>query len=284
MICVTGAGGTVGGELVSRLESTHAPFRAAYFSLEKAEAIRARGIEAAVIDYHRPETLYAAFQECDTLFLLGPNVADQTQLELNAVKAAERAGVRHIVKLSVMGAHDEAYAIARVHRPVEKAIESSGIGWTFLRPNSFMQNVATYLSHTIKGDGVFYSASGDGKISHVDVRDIVAVAVQALTGGDHKAKAYTLTGPEALTYDELARELSTAVGHPIRHISLAPADLKQAMLTEGMPAEIADRMLDLERYYREGHAGRITDDIKQATGREPRRFAEYAREIASSLT
>ena len=124
MICVTGAGGTVGSELIKQLESAHAPFRATYFSVEKAEAVRARGIDASVIDYNRPETLRTVFQGCDKLFLLGPNVQNQTQLELNAVEAAERAGVRYIVKLSVMGAADEAYAIALVHRLVEKAIEA----------------------------------------------------------------------------------------------------------------------------------------------------------------
>lgn len=283
MICVTGAGGTVGSVLIEQLECVHAPFRATYFSPEKAEAVRTRGIDAVVIDYNRPETLRAAFQGCDKLFLLGPNVQNQTALEVNAVEAASRAGVRHIVKLSVMGAADEAYAIALVHRPVEKVIESSGMAWTFLRPNSFMQNVVTYMSATIKAEAAFYSASGDGTISHVDVRDIVAVAVDALTGTNHTGKAYTLTGPEALTYDELANEMSKAVGRPIRHINLSPADLKNAMLAEGMTAEIADRMLDLERYYREGHAGAITPDIKQVTGRDPRRFAQYAREVASSL-
>ena len=283
MICVTGAGGTVGSELIKQLESAHAPFRAAYFSVEKAEAVRARGIDAVVIDYNGPETLRAAFQGCDKLFLLGPNVQAQTQLELNAVEAAQRVGVRHIVKLSVMGADEEAYAIALVHRAVEKAIEASGMAWTFLRPNSFMQNVVTYMSKTIKAEAAFYSASGEAKISHVDVRDIVAVAVEALTRSDHVGKAYTLTGPDALTYDEIADELSKAVGRLIRHISLSPADLKNGMLAEGMPAEIADRMLDLERYYREGRASHITHDIKEVTGRDPRRFAQYAREIASSL-
>ena len=283
MICVTGAGGTVGSELIKELESAHAPFRATYFSFEKAEAARARGITAAVIDYNRPETLRAAFHGCDTLFLLGPNVLTQTQLELNAVEAAKRVGVRHIVKLSVMGADEEEYAIALVHRLVEKAIEASGAAWTFLRPNSFMQNVVTYMNNAIKAESAFYSASGEGKISHVDVRDIVAVAVETLTKPDHVGKAYTLTGPDALTYDEIASEVSKAVGRLIRHISLSPADLKNGMLAEGMSAEIADRMLDLERYYREGRASHITHDIKEVTGRDPRRFAQYAREVAPSL-
>lgn len=138
-------------EMSSRqLESANAPPRASYFSKEKAESARARGVDAVVIDDNRPQSLRTAFQGCDKLFLLGPNVPNQTQLELNAVEAAKAIGVPHIVKQSVMGAGEEAFALAKVHRPVEKAIESGGIGWTFLRPNSFMQNVVTYMGGTIQ--------------------------------------------------------------------------------------------------------------------------------------
>ena len=283
MICVTGAGGTVSRELIKQLESANAPFRAAHFSNQKAEATRARGIDAVIIDYNRPEMLRAACQGCDKLFLLAPNVLNPTQCELNAVEAAQAVGVRHIVKQSVLGAEEEAFSLALVHRPVEKAIESSGMAWTFLRPNSFMQNVVTYMGETIKAEATFYSASGEAKISHVDVRDIAAVAVKALTEPAHAEKAYSLTGPEALTYDELANELSRVLGRPISHISLPPSNLKQGMLAEGMPEEIADRMLDLERYFREDQASRITSDIKQVTGCDPRHFAQYARDCTSSL-
>jgi uncharacterized protein YbjT (DUF2867 family) len=283
MICVTGAGGIVGSELIKQLESANAPFRAAHFSSEKTEAARTRGTDAVIIDYNRPEMLRAAFQGCDKLFLLGPNVLNQTPLERNAVEAAKAFGVLHIVKQSVMGADEEAFALALVHRPVEKAIEASGMAWTSLRPNSFMQNVVTFMGATIKAEAAFYSASGEAKISHVDVRDIAAVAVNALTEPTHEGKAYTLTGPEALTYDVLANELSKVLGRPINHISLSLSDLKNGMLAEGMPEGIVDRMLDLERYFREDQASRITDDIKQVTGRDPRRFAQYTRDCASSL-
>ena len=117
----------------------------------------------------------------------------------------------------------------------------------------------------------------------MDVRDIAAVAVKALTDSTHAEKAYTLTGPEALTYDELAQELSKVLGRPISHISLSPSDLKHGMLAENMPEAIVDRMLDLERYFREDQASRITNDIKQVTGRDPRRFVQYTRDCASSL-
>ncbi len=282
MICVSGASGTVGSAVLKELGSAKAPLRAAFYSNMRAEAARARGVEAVTIDYNRPETLRAAFQGCDTLFLLGPNAPNQTELELNAVQAAKVAGVRHIVKQSVMGADEESYSLANVHRPIEKAIESSGLAWTFLRPNSFMQNTVTFMGHTIRADDVFYSASGQGTVSHVDVRDIAAVAVKALTTRDHQGRTYTLSGPEALTYDDIARELSKILGREIRHISLPSSELKSGMLAEGMPEEIADRMLDLERYFRANAASRITDDVVQVTGRNPTRFSEYARETAAT--
>ena len=282
MICVTGTGGTVGSEVLKQLQSTNTQLRAAYFSKGKADRARANGIDATVIDYNRPETLEEAFGGCDRLFLLGPNVLDQTELELNAVEAAKTCGVQHIVKQSVMGAEEESYSLAKVHRPVERAIEASGLAWTFLRPNSFMQNVETFMSETIRVEGAFYSASGSAKISHVDVRDIAAVAIQALAGGDHEGKAYTLTGPEAFTYDELAGELSAVLGRTITHVSLPPSDLKAGMLAGEMPEELADRMLDLERYFREDCASGISEDVKLVTGSSPRKLQDFLRETAAA--
>lgn len=282
MICITGAGGTVGSEVVKHLQSAHQTFRLAYFSHEKAEAARTRGLEAVVIDYNLPDTLKGAFGGCDQLFLLGPNTLDQTVLELNAVEAAKSNGVRHVVKQSVMGAAKESYSLAKVHRPIEKAIESSGLAWTFLRPNSFMQNVVTFMSETIRSEDVFYSASGDAKISHVDVRDIAAVATQALTGRNHEGRAYTLTGSEALSYDEIAKVLSVELGRTIKHVSLSPSDLQKGMLAEGMPDQLTDRMLDLERYFRENRASYISDDIKLVTGADPRSFRDFLHEAVSS--
>jgi uncharacterized protein YbjT (DUF2867 family) len=282
MICVTGAGGTVGSEVLRQLEKANAPIRAAYFTKDKAEAARARGIDAVTIDYNDPEMLRAAFAGSEKLFLLGPNVPNQTELEINAVEAAKAAGVKHIVKQSVMAADAEEYGLGKLHRDIEKAIESSGLAWTFLRPNSYMQNAVTFMSDSIKSESAFYTAAGNGKIGHVDVRDIAAVAVKALTEPGHEGKAYTLTGPEAFTYDEMATEFSKVLGRPISHVNLPPEDLKGAMLAQGMPESLADLLLDLERYFLEGKAAATTEDVKQVTGKAPTSFADYARDTAST--
>lgn len=282
MICVTGAGGTVGSEVVRQLSEASADFRAAYFSKNKVDAARAKGIDAVLIDYNDPETMQKAFEGCDKLFLLGPNMPNQAELEINAVRAAKAAGVKHIVKLSAIGADAEDFDFGRIHREVEKAIEASGLKWTFLRPNSFMQNTVTFMSELIKARSAFYTAAENARIGHVDVRDIAAVAVKALTEPGHEGKAYALNGPEALSYDDVAAELSKALGREISHVGIPPADLKSAMLAEGMPEILADRLMDLERYYREGKADRNTSDLKQVTGRDPRTFADYARETAAT--
>jgi uncharacterized protein YbjT (DUF2867 family) len=284
MICVTGASGTVGREVVKQLQTVGAPFRAAVSSASSAGAARARGLDVVICDYHQPDTVRAALRGCDALFLLGPNLIDQTELEIGVVDAAKAAGIRHIVKLSVMGAADEAYSLAHVHRPVEKAIEASGLGWTFLRPNSYMQNIVTFMKPTIQSDSMFYSASGNARISHVDTRDIAAVAAEALTApGQHQGRAYLLTGPEAVTYDELAAAVSSVLGRPITHVALPPEDLKAGMLAEGMPEPLADRLLDLERYFREDKASIISPDIERLTGRPPTSLASYLRDNVELL-
>ena len=252
MILVTGAGGTVGSEVVRQLKAAGAPFRAAYHDQKKAEAARAEGIDATVIDYTRPETLQQAFEGVEKVFLLSGGAPDQTQREINAVEAAKAAGVRHIVKLSVIGAETESYSFAKVHRPVEQAIEASGVAWTHLRPNGFMQNLQNYMIGTIQSQGAFYSSIGDTRIAHVDVRDIAAVAVKVLTEPGHEGRAYTLTGPAGLTYSEMAAQLSSATGRQINYVDVGDADVKGALVGSGAPEAYADAFVDLLRFYRSG--------------------------------
>ena len=255
MILIFGSSGTVGSEVVRQLEAAGVPFRRA--------------------NREAPD-----FSGVDKVFIVSPGDA---AAEIAIVEQAKRAGVKHIVKLSVYGAQEEEFALARIHRSVEKAIEQSGMAWTFIRPNGFMQNMATYNGATIKSEGAFYGSGGNGRISHVDLRDIAAVIVAVLTQPGHENKAYTLSGPEALTFDEVASKISAAAGREVKYVDLPPEQLKSGMTAAGVPADYADKLLDLNRHYRENRMSGVTNDIKQVTGRDPIPFDRYARDNVAAF-
>ncbi|MEO6325583.1 MAG: SDR family oxidoreductase [Thermoanaerobaculia bacterium] len=275
MILILGASGTVGSEIVRQLPAKGAAFRGAYHDPAKAPA----GVDAVAVDLTKGDSVEAALRGVDTLFLLSPS---QGELERNVVALAAKAGTKRIVKLSVWGAEDD-FSFARIHRPVETAIQASGLAWTFLRPNGFMQNMASYAGPSIRAQSAFYGSTGEARISHVNVRDIAAVAATALTEPGHEGQVYTLSGPEALSYGEVAAKLSAAAGTDIRYVDLTDEQLKGGMTGAGIPAAYADLLLDLNRYYRAGHASAITGDVKRITGREPISFDRYAAENADSF-
>jgi len=281
MILVTGSSGTVGTELLKQLTAKGAKVRAAY----RSRPVSMPGVEGARVDFETGEGLDAAMAGCEAVFLLSGGVADQTGAEIRAVDAARRAGARRVVKLSVWGAEGQDFSFAKIHRPVERAIERSGMAFTFLRPNGFMQNFVNYDGEAIRSQGAFYYPCHNAAVSHVDVRDIAAVAVAALTepGAKHAGKAYTLSGPEALTFTQVAEKLSAAVGKPIRYVDPPEAEYRKTLVGMGIPGPYADALIDLSRYYAAGKASAVTPAVREVTGRKGISFDEFARESAGAL-
>lgn len=173
-------------------------------------------------------------------------------------------------------------ALARIHR-TERAVETSGLAWTFLRPNGFMQNFVSHMAGSIKSQNGIFQPAGDAKISHVDVRDVARVAARVLTTPGHEGKAYALSGPQALTYGEAAEVLSRVLGGPIRYVALSDEAARAGMLSAGMPDFYADYLLDLFRVYRTGAASQTTPDVKNITGREPVSFEQFACDFAEAF-
>src|SRR5262245_34825248 len=260
MILITGASGNIGGEVLNQAIAARLPIRAAYQSPTKAKDAP-RGVAAVVMDYTKPETIRSALDGIATLFLVAPAVANLAELEGGVVRECRRAGVTHIVKLSALGGRHAIFP--GLHRDSEERIEASGVPHTFLRANGFMQNLVAYNGDTIRGQGVFYAAQGDGAVSHVDVRDIGAVAVKVLSGRGHEGKTYALTGPQALTHRQIATILSGVTAREIRYVDLPPAELKKALLGSGMPEWSADALVDLQRLYREGKASLVDPAVEQ---------------------
>lgn len=286
MILVTGAGGTVGTEIVKRLQSVGAKFRAAYYTQSKAEEARRSGMDGVALDFAKPDTIARALEApggraVDRVFLISGNVPHQTELELNVVREAKRAGVVQIVKSSVWGAESEAFSFAKIHRPVEKEIAASGIPYTLLRPNGCMQNLSTFYAETIRAQAAFYLPAGGSRISHIDVRDLARVAVTVLTETSHAGQAYDLSGPEALTYEEIAQKLSDATGREISYVDISEADFRKAALSAGMSPAAAGALLELFQYYSTGAASRVSHNVELLTGHPPIFFEQYARDYRS---
>jgi uncharacterized protein YbjT (DUF2867 family) len=280
MILITGASGNVGSEVLTQAAAAGLPLRAAYQSRAKAEQAPA-GIETVLMDYTRPETVRDALRGVERVFLVGPPLANLAELESGVVGECARAGVTHLVKLSALGGRQALFP--GLHRDSEERIEASEVPYTFLRPNGFMQNLLTYNGDTIRRQNAFYAAQADGAVSHIDLRDIAAVAVKVLSERGHEGKAYALTGPEALTHEQVAEKLSRATGRHIRYVDRTPAELKEAMLGAGVAEWSADASLDLQRLYREGKARLVDPSVERITGRRATTFDEFARDYATAF-
>ena len=171
---------------------------------------------------------------------------------------------------------------SRLHRQAEKIIGESEIPFTFLRPNGFMQNFVNYYSHFIKTQGAFYVPAGDARVSFVDVRDIAAVAVQALTSNDgkHEGKAYNITGAEALSYGQAAEILSKQLGKKITYLNVSNEDARKGMKEMGMDEWFINSMIELFEIFRAGYASAISPIIEQVTGNKPISFSQFVSDYA----
>jgi len=157
------------------------------------------------------------------------------------------------------------------------------VAYTFLRPNGFMQNFVTYSGATIKTQNAFYGSQGEGEVSHIDLRDIAAIAVKTLTEDGHEGKAYTLTGPEALSNARIAEILSDDTGREIKYVDLPAEQFKQALVEAGLPEWSADALLDLQQFYRRRGASAVTRDAEQLLGRKPTSFEQFSRDYSQAF-
>jgi uncharacterized protein YbjT (DUF2867 family) len=289
-ILVTGATGTLGSEVVKQLAGSisDVKVKAAVHSIENANKAQHEKVETIQIDYDKPESLSSAFKGTDKLFLLTHPSPKTVEHESNLLNEAKKSGVRHIIKQSVMGADLKAdVEVMRLHRQAEQIIEESKIPYTFLRPNEFMQNFVNFHSHSIKNNDAFYLPAQDAKVSIVDVRDIAAVAVKALTDnnrtGMHHNKAYLITGPEAIPYHHAAEILTTATGRKVDYVSISDEEARGGMKEANMGDWLINTILELYDYYRKGNASYVSSAVEEVIGRKPITFAQFANEYAEAF-
>ncbi len=280
-ILVTGATGNIGSKVLKALaEAKDVQVRAGVRAGDKSSAFRAANITPVAFDFDKPDTVAVALRGVERAFLLQPQAPNQVEIMSRFVDVAKRAGVRHIVKVSSWNCDQEpGIAFWRDLRAVEKHIEASGVAWTFLRPNNFMENFINF--YVPDGQGNIYLPWGQGACSFIATEDIAAVAARALTQTGHAGKAYTLTGPEALTIGQAAQILSEVTGRAIKYVDVPEAAARQAMLDYKMPAAFVDGLMELHAIDKAGSAAIVTPTVRDLLGRSPKTFKEFAREHAA---
>jgi uncharacterized protein YbjT (DUF2867 family) len=276
VILVTGATGNVGGRLVRELAAVGAPTRALVRTPEAAVSLRELGVEAVVGAFEDADSLREAVSGVERVYVVSPAGADSlVGWQLPVVEAARAAGVTHIVKQSSIAADEPTEAsIVAAHRRIEEAIERSGIAWTHLRPHWFMQNELGQAG-SIAADGVFY-APDVARISMIDVADIAAVAARVLTSDGHEGTAYVVTGPEALSYADLAGIYSRVLEREVTWQEVTFEQAQQAMSDGGLPEELAVGYTEILRRYSEGGVTeRVSSAVPELLGRPARTFEEF---------
>jgi len=274
MILITGATGKVGGLLTPLLKERELKVRVLTRDRRRAEWLKSPGVEIVEGDLYKPETLLKPLKSVDKVFLLSPMTDRFAEGEKNLVDAAVKAGVKHIVKLSVFEANLRDVLLARLHRESEKYIEQSGLDWTFLRPMYFMQNIAMYAP-SILSDGKFYLPAEKAKISMIDTRDIAEVAAEVLTGKGHEHVGYDLSGPEILSFTDVAERLTRLLGKKIEYISPPKDVARKGMISSGVPVWLADAFIELFDGFIKGYGNRISDDVEKVLGRNPINFDRF---------
>lgn len=280
-ILITGATGTVGSQVVNKLSNLNVIVRAGVHSIIKGENLKYPNVELCEIEYHKPESLKAAFTGVDRVFMITPMTEDQVEIGKLLIDAAKKSGIKHVVKLSAAGAElENGIQLGRWHREVEKYLEESGLNYTILRPASFMQNFINYYGHSIRNDNKIYLPLGHGKVSFIDARDIANVAGCVLTSDQYYNQALYITGPEALTGEEIAQAISKATGRPIEFIDVPEEAARQGMQQMQMPAWMVDAMMELHQVCKAGQAATVTDTTEKVTGHKAHTFQDFCHQYA----
>lgn len=283
MILLTGATGKTGGETAKALAARGVKARALVRNVEKAAALEAAGIEVVAGDIGDAASVRKALAGIDRLLLLLPNGEQQLALEKQMVDLAREAGVRHVVKMSSMESMVNATApIPQMHWAAEQYIRASGLAWTMLRPNFFMQNFLA-SAKSIKENHSFSLPMGDGRTAMADTRDIGAVAAEALAGQGHEGKSYDITGPEVLTFHQVAEKFSAVLGTKISYVPADP-EAYLGILRRVLPEWHANAVSAL---FREIAAGEVlphlSDTVRRLLGREPISLERFVRDHISAF-
>jgi uncharacterized protein YbjT (DUF2867 family) len=274
-VWVEGATGKAGKRVTAALAAAGVSVRAA----SRHPGLPAGTVTPTRFDWYDESTWAASVADSDAVFVKGLD-SDDRAADLIARFVASAPRARHVVLMSAFGV-DKAPTTAP-RRAVERAVQETGREWTILRPNWLMQNFdeddAVY-ARAIREDDELYAGGNGRRVAFVDARDVAEAAATVLTEDGHHTGEYDLTGPEALTYEEVAEVLAKASGRPVRHVDADVDQHRAHFARSGRPDPWIDHMMHLFVLVRAGVFDGVTDDVQRLTGHAPRTLAAYADEV-----
>lgn len=277
MILILGATGMFGSRVLRETASKGAAVRALAHSASGAGRLRERGVDVALGDLDRPETLADAFSGVDTAFIVSP-MDDRIALrEANALRAAQEAGVRRVVKLYGAVRH-HGDSLDAQHLESIAAISNSGLEWALVSPNSVMETSLLGQAEAVKQADALFGCAGDGRVGLVAADDVARAAAVVLTERKESGANYELTGPAALTMAEMAATLSKALRRRISYQDM-PAEEFRALLVEqgGVPEDLVDiQVMHHFTAWKRGDAELVTDTYRELTGLAPTSLSEWS--------
>jgi uncharacterized protein YbjT (DUF2867 family) len=282
-ILITGANGNVSSGIIASLKGSGATLRAMVRSREKGQALAAQGVELVEGDLERPRSLGAAFAGVDTVWLLSPPGPRAPEQASNGLWAARQAGARYVVRMSAVGAaHDAPTINSRMHALSDAELRASGIAYTILKPQFFMQNLLM-SARTALSDGALYFSFADARTGMIDARDIGEFAARVLTSTGHEGKTYTLSGPRSIDMSEVAGAFGRALGREVKYVPVPIEAAVQAMAHMGADEWMQNAMADYFAAYSKGWGDLVTDEIPKLLGRPARSIDDFARDLLAPM-
>lgn len=279
-LLVTGASGHLGRRVIEHLlEAKAGPIIATTRSPEKLADLAARGVEVREADFDNPASLAAAFAGADRLLLISTDVLDGTDRRIrqhqNAVAAAERAGVSHVLYTSIVNpAPGNPAAVAPDHYATEQALAASSLDWTILRNNIYSEMFLMSLPRAL-ATGQLVAATGSGGAAYITREDCARAAAAALAAPTTGRTALDITGPAVVTYAELAQILGAIGGRPVTYVPVEPEAMVAGMVAGGLPEPVARLLVSFDIAVAQGALAVASSSVADLTGQAPQSVADF---------
>jgi NAD(P)H dehydrogenase (quinone) len=277
-LLVTGANGHLGRLVVEKLLSQKGPEKIILGSRQpdNLKLFAGQRVEVQKVDFEDASSLTAAFTGADRLLLISTKaIGEQRQRQhKNAIDAAVKAGVKHVVYTSMLKPEESLVTFAPDHDLTERALKSSGLEWTILRNSWYLDNLLASLPQTL-ASGQWFTAAGSGKIANVSREDCARAAAAALLSRSAGNRQFDITGPQALTVEDIAKIAGDMFGKTIKVRHVSGDELRDKLLSAGVPASFAPVVVSSESNTRAGNMNIVSSAVKDLTGRDPQSLRDF---------